>query len=127
MIKVDYVVLVKNPAKSRPYWYLGRVLELLEGDDDHVRSVKLRRSDGGRHNHSLKQLYTLELSLTHSHQADNPLDKTDESAVTSVDEPLDLVDPISCGTRPDTRPKRHVRKRLNNENEFLWYYGLVRW
>ena len=45
-IKVNDVVLVKNPAKPRPYWLLGRVLELFYGDDDKVRSAKVKRGDG---------------------------------------------------------------------------------
>ena len=44
-IKVDDVVLVKNPAKSRPFWLLGRVLELIVGDDKNIRSVKVKRGD----------------------------------------------------------------------------------
>ena len=45
-INVDDVVLVKNPAKSRPFWLLGRVLELIVGDDKKIRSVKVKGGDG---------------------------------------------------------------------------------
>ena len=94
IIKVDDVVLVKNPAKPRPYLYLGRVLELLKRDDNNVRSVKLRRSDGGIHTHSLKHLYALELSLTHSHLAEGPLDEVAESDIVSSGCPSEQVEPV---------------------------------
>ena len=67
-IKVNDVVLVKNPAKPRPYWLLGRMLELIYGDDDKVRSAKLKRGDVSLQIHSISHLYPLELPLTHSHQ-----------------------------------------------------------
>ena len=66
-INVDDVVLVKNPAKSRPFWLLGRVLELMVGDDKKIRSVKVKRGDGSVQVHSDKLLYHLELSFTHAH------------------------------------------------------------
>ena len=64
-IKENQVVLIKNPAKPRPYWYLGRVLDLIIGDDGNIRCVKLLRGDGKEVLHSLKHLYPLELSITH--------------------------------------------------------------
>ena len=59
-------LFVKHPNKLRPYWLLGRTLELIRGDDDKVRSVKLKRGDGKIVIDSLKHLYPLELSLTHN-------------------------------------------------------------
>ena len=97
IIKVDDVVLVRNPVKPRLYWYLGRVLEFLKGDDDCVRFVTVRRSDEGMPNHSLKHLYSLELSLTQFHQAGNPLGGTAEATVVSTDQHLDQVGPVGCG------------------------------
>ena len=67
-MKVNDVVLVKNQAKPRPYWLLGRVLELIYGDDDKVRSAKVKRGYGSIQIHSISHLYPLKLSLTHSHQ-----------------------------------------------------------
>ena len=78
-VKVDDVVLVKGPPdKKRPYWHLGRVIELLPGSDGKVRSVKLKRADGDIAHHSLNHLYPMELALTHDHVAlapDNSLDQ----------------------------------------------------
>ena len=67
-IKAGDVVLVKIPNKSRPYWLLGRVLELIIGHDNAVRSVKLKRGDGVVVHHSINHLYPLELTLTHTHR-----------------------------------------------------------
>ena len=67
-IKVNDVVLVKGPPMvKRPFWKLGRVVELFPGDDGKVRSVKVKRSDGEIALHSLCHLYPMELSLTHAY------------------------------------------------------------
>ena len=75
-LKVNDVVLVKGPPMTkRPYWTLGRVVELIPGYDQKVRSVKILKGDGATGTittHSLKHLYPMELSLTHSHQANEP-------------------------------------------------------
>ena len=65
-ISVDDIVLVKLLNKTRPFWVLGRVLELVKGHDDKVRSVKLKRGDGVVVHHSINHLYPLELSLSHN-------------------------------------------------------------
>ena len=65
-ISVDDIVLVKLLNKSCPYWVLGRVLEVIKGHDDQVRSVRLKRGDGVVAHHSINHLYPLELSLTHN-------------------------------------------------------------
>ena len=65
-ISIDDIVLVNLLNKSRPYWVLGRVLELVTGHDDKVRSVKLKRGDGVVTHHSINHLYPLELLLTHN-------------------------------------------------------------
>ena len=58
--------LGKKPAKSRPFWLLVRVLELIMGDENNVRSVKVKSGYGSVEIHSIKLLYPLELSLTHA-------------------------------------------------------------
>ena len=73
-VKVNDVVLVKGPPKvKRPFWHLGRILELFPGDDGKVRSVKLLRADGEIANHSLNHLFPLELSLSHDHTPLEPM------------------------------------------------------
>ena len=72
-IKVNDVVLIRNPAKNRKFWKLGKVLELYPGSDGIVRAVKVFRGDENYRTHpqivihSLKHLYPLELSITHDH------------------------------------------------------------
>ena len=44
-IKVNDLVLIKNPVKARQHWCLGRVIQLIHGSDNKVRSVKLLRGD----------------------------------------------------------------------------------
>ena len=65
-MKVGDIVLIKNSAKTCPYWPLGRVLNLNIGDDGNVRSVNLKKGDRSNHTHSIKHLYPMELSLTHN-------------------------------------------------------------
>ena len=40
-IKTDDVVLIRNPIKPRPYWQLGRVVELFRGEDNKIRSANV--------------------------------------------------------------------------------------
>ena len=42
-IQVNDVVLIKNPAKTRPFWKLGRVTELFLGNDGNIRSARITR------------------------------------------------------------------------------------
>ena len=92
-ISVDDIVSVKLLNKSRPYWVLGHVLELVGGHDDKVRSVKLKRGDGVVTHHSINHLYPLELSLTH-----NPHFQNNDSTRTDIDVILrDIIPDMSSG------------------------------
>merc|ERR1712055_966155 len=73
-VKINNIVLIKNPSQPRPYWLLGRVVQLFPGDDGNVRSVQVRRGDSQVQTHSLKHLYPLELTLTHSYTPLEPYD-----------------------------------------------------
>ena len=114
------VVLVKMPNKSRPYWLMGRVMELVVGHDNKVRSVKLKRGDGVVVHHSISHLYPLELSLTHNHR-DAVNDNQDDTCVEVVDSESgesnlsnaklinsDRVEPTQTvqGSDTGTQPKR---------------------
>ena len=81
-IKVNDLVLIKNPVKARQHWRLGRVIQLIYGSDNKVRTVKLLRGDAKYRQgvrklelHSIKNLYPLELSITHNHVADSEVDQ----------------------------------------------------
>ena len=75
-IQVNDVVLVKGPPRQkRPFWHFGRVVELIPGYDHKVRAVKILKGDGATGTiatHSLKHIFPMELSLTHTHQAMEP-------------------------------------------------------
>ena len=116
-IKAGDVVLIKTPNKTRPYWLLGRVLELIVGHDNAVRSVKLKRSDGQIVHHSVNHLYPLELSITHAY-SDNVEDQNeilsigdDESPSPIAENDVDL-EPSTIGETdaeiPSVRPKRQA-------------------
>ena len=92
-ISVDDIVLVKLLNKSRPHWVLGRVLELIRGHDDKVRSVKLKRGDGVVAHHSINHLYPLDLSLTHNpHFQNNDLTQIESNFI-----PRDIVPNVLSG------------------------------
>ena len=78
-IRVNDVVLVKGPPMvKRPFWKLGRVVELFPGDDGKIRSVKVKRSDGEIALHSLCHLYPMELSLTHAYNGSKVASEPDQ-------------------------------------------------
>ena len=147
-IKVGDVVLIRNPIKPRPFWQLGRVLELIMGDDHKVRSVKLKRGDGSVQVHSINLLYPMELSLTHSHQTtevitdvDGPeidSDHNSNAQVASAENPAIHI-PVSDETasnsdgqitanQPSTstalpqRPQRTVTARGKRRSDDTYYY-----
>ena len=82
-IKIGDVVLVKGPDKdTRPYWKLGRVIELIPGDDGIVRSICLLKGEPPEEaQHSICHLYPMELSITHSHIVYNPNNDNDQGGV----------------------------------------------
>ena len=59
---VGDIVLIKTPNKSRPFWTLGKILELVMGYDNKVRSVRLRQGNGKIEYHSISNLYPFEIS-----------------------------------------------------------------
>ena len=114
-IRAGDVVLIKMLNKTRPYWLLGRVLELIVGHDSKVCSVKLKRGDGVIVHHSINHLYPMELSLTHNHR-DN-IDDNFENTPVATAEPgdeervhsnpdLNRSDQIAEVPDTGTRPKR---------------------
>ena len=65
-IKIGDVVLIKASNKPRPYWMMGRVLELIQNQDHRVRTVRLKQGNGAIEYHSISNLYPLEVSVTHA-------------------------------------------------------------
>ena len=113
-LKVDDVVLVKGPPdKKRPYWHLGRILEVIPGSDGKVRSVKLKRGDGHIAHHSLNHLYPMELALTHDHVAKNP----DHSLNSQISENPNLVQPNNVQVDTDMREATGVQSIMPDNVE----------
>ena len=70
-IKVGDIVLIKAINKPRPFWMMGKVLELVIGFDGKIRSVKLKQGNGSIEYHSICNLYPMELSVTHAIRGNN--------------------------------------------------------
>ena len=59
---VGSVVLIKNAVKPRPYWTIGKIVEMLPGEDGLIRVVKVMRPDHNIMTTSIANLYPLELN-----------------------------------------------------------------
>ena len=140
-IKVDDVVLIKQPNKPRPFWLLGRVKQLVYGADDKIRSAHVKRGDGSLQLHSIKHLYPLELTLTHSHQPQVSEDHLESVSTgkkfagdhsnfsgisdVSIQENHDsnqfIGDSLSQSspTKENRRPRRRIKKP--NDSQFYYY------
>ena len=89
-VRTGDVVLIKSPIKTRAHWQLGEVVSLFPGEDNKIRSVKIRKGDGREDHYPINFLYPLELSITHSGST-----RTDKS---------DINDSVNL----DNRPKRQA-------------------
>ena len=120
-IAVGDVVLVKMPNKPRPFWLLGRVLEVFLGHDNKIRSVLLYRADGTTCHHSICHLYPMELSLTHHYVEQNNQNNiegntSDVAALEDEDSANNTnenVDPVS-DFRPPRRAAVECQKRIRD-------------
>ena len=107
-IKVGDIVLIKAFNKPRPFWMMGRVLELIIGHDNKVRSVRLKQGNGLVEYHSICNLYPLELSITHPiRQIDNegPPEATEATEA-------DNMESIQVDPNRSVRPKRKATERF---------------
>ena len=62
-------------------------MEVTQGEDDLVRSAKIRKPDGKVQEQSINHLYYLELSITHSHQEVIPPDENSVSDILAPSHP----------------------------------------
>ena len=92
---------------------MGRILEIIIGYDNKIRSVKLKRGDGQICHHSLNHLYPLELSLTHSGSRQNQAIDVDKQVIETDDNhtPLTNEDPGDELVSDTDRPKRAAAKK----------------
>lgn len=116
-IKVGDVVLVKLPNKPRPFWLLGRIMEVvISPDNNKIRTAKVRRGDGRVDYHSICHLYPLELSITHSgnqHKDTAVAGLSNQSA--SSNEATDSGD----APRDSPGSKRPVRQAAKKFRQFI--------
>ena len=107
-IGVGDVVLIKSPVKSRPFWQMGRVTQLIPGDDQKVRSAFVRHSNGSVDKYPISRLYPLEISVTHAGNR-----KTKEVPAPEVPPPLEVTSDSSSLESPagaTGRPQRMSAK-----------------
>ena len=115
-IKINDVVLIKNPAKTRPYWLLGRVTELICGEDGKVRIVKLKRGDGENVTHSIKHLYPMELSVTHDCQPVHPVQEAEATNLDLNSPYADLTDQFSDSFEIYNEEKSYNGNNIQNSS-----------
>ena len=92
-IKIGDIVLINSPIKIRAFWPLGRVVELLTGNDGKTRCVRVRRACSGEEVYSINHLYPLELSVS-----ENLIEATDDEVTNS-------------SPTAEKRPKRAAAKK----------------
>ncbi len=102
-VKVGDIVLIKAVNKPRPFWMMGKILELIMGHDNKVRTVKLKQGNGSIEYHSIKNLYPLELNATHQFDEN----RVDNSDVAGARDEVQAVDSIET-----SRPKRKATERF---------------
>ena len=82
-ITVDDVVIIHEDHVPRQRWSLGRVAELLPGNDGQIRSAKLQTSNGNIITRPLYKLYPLESVNSRYQKDDNssllPLEEIEEA------------------------------------------------
>ena len=111
---VDDVELIKNPAKSCPYWSLGRVIRVTPWNNTYIRSALVKKSDSTNQVNSLKHLFPLKLSITHSNRTSETLEElSDSENISGI--PANVVVVGASGSMLSS-------KRVNDRNEdYLWY------
>ena len=102
-IKVGDIVLIKAINKPRPFWMMGKVLELVIGFDGKIRSFKLKQGNGSIEYHSICNLYPMELSVTHSIR---------DQKINNDDGNNDLESALSNTADKSVRPKRKATERF---------------
>ena len=58
-LKVDSIVLLQSPLKSKPFWQLVHIVELLPRPEGEIRSVRIRKPDRATAVASILDLYPL--------------------------------------------------------------------
>ena len=135
-IKLNEIVLIRNPMKARPFWTLGKVIQLFPGYDGLIRAVLVQRGDGVKTKYSIKHLYPLEL---HVSDIDPGISSGNATAAESAaqddtdnNDPVDTLDTNPSNNTPaipaNSNPLRRsarVRERKqttsNRNDDFIYY------
>lgn len=101
-IKVGNIVVIHKDKTPRGFWSLGRVEEIVPGQDGLVRSAVVRVYTGGKGSKLVRRLvqrlYPVELS-----SGDKPTEE--DTSTSSIESSCCQVDDVSCVHTP-SRPKR---------------------
>ena len=110
-IKVGDIVLIKAINKPRPFWMMGKVLEVIIGYDGSIRSVKLKQGNGAIEYHSVCNLYPMEISITHAVRDQNV---GNISVVPDAEDNSDnKLESSQTDSQVSVRPKRKATERFH--------------
>ena len=118
-IKVGDIVLIKAINKPRPFWMMGKVLELIIGFDGKVRSVKLKQGNGSIEYHSICNLYPMELSITHAVRDLNNNNNNGGGDGSSNNNEAVIDDNAERSVRPKRKAAERFQKMLRDNLDYL--------
>ena len=112
----DSVVLIKNPVKPRPYWSIGRIVELLPGEDNLIHVAKVLKPDNSTVTISVSNLYPLELDSGNESSAPQGEYCNNSNMNHVVDSSTDnkiiaANDPILSVSRPSRKAAVKLKKK----------------
>ncbi len=99
------------PNKPRPFWMLGKILEIIIGFDDKIRSVKLLQGNGQVVHHSIWHLYPLELSITLSGKNQQVFEGTEINTAENVKD-CEIFNDVDTNGETDVEHKSRRLPRL---------------
>ena len=112
-IEIDDVVVIHDEDHPRSFWRLGRIKELVVGQDGIARGAILQVAGKGCYStlrRPLQRLYPLEIAEQTSHEEDK--EKSQEEATEETQEKLEDKRDLSEPTQRD-RPIREAARRAN--------------
>ncbi len=112
-IKVGDIVLIKAINRPRPYWMMGKVLEILMGYDNKIRTVKVKQGNGALEYHAICNLYPLEVSVTHAGRDASPPVDPDTGVRHSS------ADPMQAPSRPKRKATQRFERMLRDNLDNL--------
>lgn len=119
-VSVGDIVIIKTPNKTRPFWNLGRVVELIVGYDGNIRAVRVMKGDRSIGLHSIRNLYPLELSITHSGEWANDIPANSNKGENDVAQcNADVKTVTSDERKPVRQAARNCRDFIRRNRRFL--------